>query len=281
MERTITLNSRHTIRRLLTYLALLVILAFSLFPLVWIFLTSIKPKSLTFAIPPAWIFPPTLDNYREVFLYGSFPKYFANSLIVALGATSIALLVGSLAAYAFARFQFRGSSLVQVIILVPQIIPPIAIIIPLFVLFRTVNMIDRTPSLIFTYLSFTIPLSIWMMVGFFRDVPQEIEEAALIDGASRWQVLWKVVLPMVTPGLAATAILCFIYSWNEFLYAVILTGRNAKTVPVAITGFITNRDILWGRIAASGSVVLFPVLIFALSVQRYLARGLSKGAIKG
>ncbi|MFQ5812469.1 MAG: carbohydrate ABC transporter permease [Anaerolineae bacterium] len=268
-------------RRILGYLALLVIVLLSLFPLFWIFLTSIKPRSLTFAIPPAWIFPPTLENYREVFLYGPFPKYFVNSLIVALGTTAIALLAGSLAAYAFARFEFRGSHVIQMAVLIPQIIPPITIIIPLFVLFRSINMIDRIPSLIFAYLSFTIPLSIWMMVGFFRDVPRELEEAALIDGASRWQAMWKVVFPLVTPGLAATAILCFIFSWNEFLYAVILTGRNAKTVPVAITGFITNRDILWGRIAASGSVVLLPVLIFALSVQRYLVRGLSRGAIKG
>jgi multiple sugar transport system permease protein len=272
---------RRSVRTVLTYLALFVAIILSLFPLFWLFLTSIKPKSLTFAIPPAWIFPPTLENYEEVFLYGPFSQYFLNSLIVALGTTAIAITVGTLAAYAFARFTFRGSQLFQILVLVPQIIPPITIIIPLFVLFRSINMIDRTPSLIFTYLSFTIPLSIWMMIGFIRDVPRELEEAALIDGASRWQVMWKVVFPLVAPGLAATAILCFIYSWNEFLYAVILTGRNAKTVPVAITGFITNRDILWGRIAASGSMVLLPVLVFALSVQRYLVRGLSKGAVKG
>jgi multiple sugar transport system permease protein len=270
-----------TLKSVLVYLALLMIVVLSLFPLFWIFLTSIKPKALTFAIPPAWIFPPTLENYRDVFLYGPFPKYFSNSLIVAVGTTAIALLVGSLAAYAFARFDFRGSHVIQMAVLIPQIIPPITIIIPLFVLFRSIEMIDRLPALIFSYLSFTIPLSIWMMVGFFRDVPRELEEAALIDGASRWQAMWRVVFPLVAPGLAATAILCFIYAWNEFLYAVILTGRNARTVPVAITGFITNRDILWGRIAASGSVVLIPVLIFALSVQRYLVRGLSKGAIKG
>ena len=274
-------QARRSMKSILVYLGLLVAVILSLFPFFWLFLTSIKPKALTFAIPPAWIFPPTLESYEEVFLYGPFPKYFLNSLLVALGTTLLAVLVGSLAAYAFARFEFRGSQSLQIAVLVPQLIPPITIIIPLFVLFRRVDMIDKIPALIFSYLSFTIPLSIWMMVGFFRDVPRELEEAALIDGASRWQALWKVVFPLVVPGLAATAILCFIYSWNEFLYAVILTGRNAKTVPVAITGFITNRDILWGRIAASGTMVLFPVLIFALSVQRYLVRGLAKGAIKG
>lgn len=274
-------SKRRRIEFILTYLALAVAIVLSLFPLFWIFLTSIKPRSLTFAIPPAWIFSPTLENYEQVLIYGSFTQFFTNSLIVALGTTAIAVVVGTLAAYAFARFKFRGSSRFQMLVLIPQIIPPITIIIPLFVLFRSVNLIDRTPTLIFTYLSFTIPLAIWMMAGFIRDVPRELEDAALIDGASRWQVMWKVVFPLVAPGLAATAILCFIYSWNEFLYAVILTGRNAKTLPVAITGFITNRDILWGRIAASGSMVLLPVLVFALSVQRYLVRGLAKGAIKG
>ena len=157
---------RRSVKTALIYLALIVAIILSLFPLFWLFLTSIKPKSLTFAIPPAWIFPPTLENYQEVFLYGPFSQFFLNSIIVALGTTAIAITVGTLAAYAFARFNFRGSQLFQILVLVPQIIPPITIIIPLFVLFRSINMIDRTPSLIFTYLSFTIPLSIWMMIGF-------------------------------------------------------------------------------------------------------------------
>lgn len=269
------------VQPILLYFGLMAAVALSLFPLFWMFLTSIKPRALTFAIPPVWIFPPTAENYERVFLFGPFPKYFLNSLLVALSATAISLLVGSLAAYAFARFNFRGSRGLQMLVLIPQVIPPITIIIPLFVIFSRVNLIDRPPALIFSYLSFTIPLAIWMMVGFFRDIPRELEEAAMIDGASRWQAIWLVAFPLAAPGMAATAILSFIYCWNEFLYAVILTGRDSKTVPVAITGFITNRDILWGRIAASGSVVLLPVLAFALSVQRYLVRGLSKGAIKG
>ena len=272
--------SRH-IEYGLYYAALAVAITFALFPLLWLILTSIKPKALTFASPPVWVFQPTLESYEQVFLAGPFLKYFANSVFVSLMATTIALIAGSLAAYAFARFDFRGRNALQIVLLLPQVIPPITIIIPLFAIFRAFELTDSPIALILSYQTFTIPLAIWMMAGFIRDVPRELEEAALIDGASRLQVMLRVLLPLVVPGLAATAILCLIYCWNEFLYAVILTGREARTVPVAITSFITNRDILWGRIAASGTVVLLPMLIFALAAQRYLVRGLSKGAIKG
>lgn len=269
------------LKRPLSYVIVVLAVVLSLFPFVWLLLTSLKPEALTFAIPPAWIFKPTLDSYEQVFLHSPFARYFLNSLAVALGTTFLALSSGTLAAYAFARFRFLGNTSLQVVMLLPKVIPPVAIIIPLFVLFQGVGLIDNHLALILSYLSFTIPIAVWMMIGFIRDVPVSIEESAIIDGASKTQVLTRIVLPIVAPGMAATAILCFIYSWNEFLYAVILTGRTAKTVPVAITGFITNRDILWGRIAASGTVVLMPVFIFALSVQRHLVRGLSQGAIKG
>jgi multiple sugar transport system permease protein len=269
------------IGRIFTYLSLCVIVILSLFPLFWMFLTSFKPKYMTFATPPVWFFKPTTENYAQVFLFAEYPKYFANSMIVGLATTIIAVTVGSLAAYAFARFEFRGRNTIQVLMLIPQIIPPVAIIIPLFVLFRTLNLTDKLGTLVFSYLSFAIPIAVWILIGFFRDVPRDLEEAALIDGATHWQALWKVLYPLVTPGLAAAAILIFIGCWNEFLYAVILTGRDSKTVPVAIASFISNKDIHWGRIAAAGTVMLLPVTAFALSVQRYLVQGLSKGAIKG
>jgi multiple sugar transport system permease protein len=275
-------RSLHTnIGKGLIYITLVLIVILSIFPLFWMFLTSLKPKSLTFAIPPVWFFTPTFDNYQQVFLFGEYPRYFANSLTVALATTIIAVTVGSLAAYSFARFTFRGRNTLQILLLIPQIIPPIAIVIPLYVLFRRLNLTDNLGTLVFSYLSFAIPIAIWILVGFFRDVPRDLEEAALIDGATQWQALWKVIYPMVTPGLAAAAILIFIGCWNEFLYAVILTGRESKTVPVAIASFISNKDILWGRIGAAGTLMLLPVTIFALSVQRYLVQGLSKGAIKG
>jgi multiple sugar transport system permease protein len=265
----------------LIYAAVTVAVLLSVAPIVYLLITSFKPPELTFAIPPVWTFTPTLKNYTDVITGGDFFKYFMNSLVVALTTTLIALILGAFAAYGFARFRFRGSFWLRMSVLIPQMLPPITIIVPLYVLFNGLKLTDSREALIISYLTFTIPLSIWMMIGFFEDVPQDLEESAMIDGCTRFEALFRVSLPLVAPGLAATAILGFLYCWNEFLYAVILTGREARTLPVTITSFMTNKAILWGRIAASGSLVLIPVLIFALFAQRYLIRGLSKGAVKG
>ncbi len=277
------LNRRRgqTLRLVLIYGLILISVVLSIAPIAYLLITSFKPPQLTFAIPPVWIFTPTLQNYQEVFAGGTFVKYFFNSLVIATATTLISLVLGSFAGYGFARFRFRGSTGLRLSSLIPQMLPPITIIVPLYVLFNSMNLIDTRWALIISYLTFSIPLSIWMMTGFFADLPSELEESAMIDGCTRFGALMRVSLPMVAPGLAATAILSFIYCWNEFLYAVILTGRESRTLPVTITSFMTNKAILWGRIAAAGSLVLIPVLIFALLAQRFLVRGLSRGAIKG
>jgi len=275
------MRRRNIAQLIFIYAAVLVAVVLSIFPIAFLLITSFKPAQLTFAIPPVWIFTPTLQNYFDVFAGGAFSKYFVNSLLIASITTSIALILGSFAGFGFARFKFRGSTTLRLASLIPQMLPPITIIVPLYVLFNSMKLIDTIWALVISYLTFSIPLSIWMMTGFFADVPRELEESAMIDGCTRLGALFRVSLPIVAPGLAATAILSFIYCWNEFLYAVILTGRDARTLPVTITSFMTNKSILWGRIAASGSLVLVPVLIFALLAQRYLVRGLSRGAIKG
>jgi multiple sugar transport system permease protein len=265
----------------LVYLTILVAVFFSIAPILYLLLTSFKNPALTYAIPPVWVFEPTLANYQEVLAGGEFRRYFINSVVVALSATGAALVLGTPAAYGFSRFRFRGSFWLRMSSLVPQMLPPITIVVPLYVLFNGLELIDTRFGLAVSYLTFTIPLAIWMMVGFFDDVPIELDESAMIDGASRFRALISIDLRLVAPGLAATGILCFIYCWNEFLYAVILTGREARTLPVTINSFMTNKAILWGRIAAAGSMVLVPVLIFALLAQRYLVRGLTRGAVKG
>ncbi|MGZ9163723.1 MAG: carbohydrate ABC transporter permease [Anaerolineales bacterium] len=269
------------ISQVFVYILVTLAVLLSIAPIVYIVITSFKEPELTFAIPPVWNFTPTLKNYDEVLSSTDFGKYFMNSVVVALATTGIALALGTLAAYGFSRFRFRGHFWLKMSSLVPQMLPPIAIIVPLYVLFSKLDWIDTRQALIISYLTFTIPLSTWMMIGFFDDVPVELEEAAMIDGCSRFGALIRVSLPIAIPGMAATAILAFLYCWNEFLYAVILTGRDARTLPVIITSFMTNKSVLWGRIAASGSLVLIPVLIFALLAQRYLIRGLAKGAVKG
>jgi multiple sugar transport system permease protein len=267
--------------RIIIYSLVLLAVFLSLAPIVYLFITSFKEPDLTFAIPPVWIFAPTTQNYNEVLSSTNFSKYFMNSVSIALITVAIAIFLGSLAAYGFSRFRFRGKFWLKMGALVPQMLPPIVLVVPLYVLFNRLDWIDTRQALIVSYLTFTIPLSIWMMTGFFDDVPIELEEAAMIDGCSRIGALIRVSLPLAVPGIAATAILAFIYCWNEFLYAVILTGREARTLPVIITSFMTNKSILWGRIAASGSLVLIPVIIFAVLAQRYLVRGLGKGAVKG
>jgi len=269
------------VKNFLIYLAVIIAVILSIAPIFYLFVTSFKPPELTFAIPPVWQFTPTLKNYNDVFAGGKFTQYFLNSLMVATGTTVIALVLGSFAGYGFARYKFRGNIALRLGSLIPQMLPPITIIVPLYVLFNSMKLIDTQWALIVSYLTFAIPLSIWMSTSFFVDVPVELEESAMIDGCTRLGAFFRISVPIAAPGLAATAILCFIYCWNEFLYAVILTGRDARTLPVSITSFMTNKAILWGRIAAAGSLVLLPVLIFALIAQRYMVRGLSRGAVKG
>jgi multiple sugar transport system permease protein len=276
-----SLRALKRISQIFVYILVALAVLLSIAPIVYIVFTSFKEPELTFAVPPVWNFTPTLKNYDEVLSSTDFGKYFMNSVVVALVTTAIALALGTLAAYGFSRFRFRGHFWLKMSSLVPQMLPPIAIIVPLYVLFSRLDWIDTRQALIISYLTFTIPLSTWMMIGFFDDVPVELEEAAMIDGCSRFGALVRISLPIAIPGIAATAILAFLYCWNEFLYAVILTGRDARTLPVIITSFMTNKSVLWGRIAASGSLVLIPVLIFALLSQRYLIRGLAKGAVKG
>jgi multiple sugar transport system permease protein len=260
-------------------LALLAVVL-SIFPIFYLFLLSLKPAQLTFD-PGTWIFEPTFENYRAVLEGGDFTQYMLNSLIVSVFTMIVALGLGSFAAYGFARFKFRGSFWLRMSMLVPQMLPPITIIVPLYVLFMRLELLDTRQGLIISYLTFTLPLATWMMTGFFEDVPVELEESAMVDGATRLGALFRVNLPIAAPGLAATAVLSFTYAWNEFLYAVILTGRESRTLPVTITSYMTNKAILWGRIAAAGSIVLIPVLVFAILTQRYLVRGLAGGAVKG
>jgi multiple sugar transport system permease protein len=251
-----------------------------MFPLVWLFLTSIKPAPDTFAYPPVIVFTPTVESYTQVFAQSDFPKYLMNSVIVGILSTVTALTLGLPAAYALARLRVRGRGVWRAVALIPQMLPPIVVVIPVYMIFRSVGLLDNVLALAFTYLAFTVPISIWILTNFVQDLPPELDEAALVDGASRLQTLRQVILPLVRPGLAATAVICLLYTWNEFLYALILTGKEAKTAPVAIVGFMTNKEIYWGKIAAAGTVVLVPVLAFGIVAHRHLARGLVSGSGK-
>ena len=268
------------VKKIIFIVITVVVFAFILFPPVMLFLTSIKTEVDALSFPPKWIFTPTSNNYTDIFHTSPFFKYIRNSVIVAAMNTAASIGLGSLAAYSLARFKFRGSDNLAFWILSIRMMPPVAAIIPLYIIMKNLHLLDTPWCLVVVYLTFNLPFVVWMMKGFFEDVPREIEEGALIDGCSDFEVFRKVALPLAAPGLAATAILVFIFSWNEFLFALILTGTKAVTLPVGIIGYMKETGINWGYMTAGGMLALIPVIVFTILVQKHLVKGLTLGALK-
>jgi multiple sugar transport system permease protein len=255
----------------------LIVLAF-MAPFAWMVLGSFKTTLGFLAYPPVFVFRPTLDNYRQVFADNSFLRYLMNSTIVAAGATSIGLLLGIPAAYALARWR---QTALGILLLAARMAPGIAFLIPLFVMFLQLHLVGSYTSLILSHLIFTLPLTVWMMVSFIEAVPREIEQAALIDGCSVLGVILRVIVPLTAQGIAATSILAFIASWNNFLFALVLANDRTKTLPVAVLGYIGYNSIQWGTLMAAATFITLPVLVLAMCVQRYIVRGLVSGAVNG
>jgi multiple sugar transport system permease protein len=254
-------------------------------PVYWMLTISLKTEVDQFASPPKWFtFTPTLAHYYDAFSTRSFGQYLITSAIVATLSTACAMVLGTLAAYGLSRFRLRGQldRRLSLWILSTRMFPPIVTAVPLFLMMRDLRLINTIASLVIVYTALNLPFVVWMMRGFFKELPRELEEAAMVDGDSRLGALVRVILPLVTPGLAATAVFCLIVSWNEFLLALVLTQTDAAmTLPVGIAGRVTQYEIKWGVMSAAGVVAMVPILAFALAVQRYLVRGLSLGAVKG
>jgi multiple sugar transport system permease protein len=269
----------------LKYAFVLFAVVAALTPVYWMVTISFKSDVDQFAVPPRWFdFTPTLVHYKDAFLARSFGQYLVTSASVAVMSTICALVLGTMAAYALARFRLphKLDTRLALWILSTRMFPPIVTAVPLFLMMRDLRLLNTKASLIIVYTAFNLPFVVWMMRGFFLEVPREMEEAARVDGDSRIGALWRVVLPLVVPGLAATAVFCLIISWNEFLFALVLTQTDAAmTLPVGIAGRVTQYEIKWGVMSAAGVVAMMPILIFAIAVQRYLVRGLSLGAVKG
>jgi multiple sugar transport system permease protein len=268
------------VKKVILVVVAVIVFGVILFPPVVLFLTSIKTELDALSFPPKWVFTPTIKNYAEIFKTSPLVGYALNSLIVASVNTVVCLFLGSMAAYSLARFKFRGADHIAFWILSIRMMPPVAAIIPIYVLMKNLRILDTPWCLVITYLTFNLPFVVWMLKGFFEDIPREIEESALIDGCSEFGVFRKIALPLVAPGLAATAILAFIFSWNEFLFALILTGTKAVTLPVGIMGYMKETGINWGYMTAGGILALIPVIIFTILVQRHLVKGLTLGALK-
>ena len=283
MQETPNYALRRKLESALLYLTTAIVLAVIAFPAYWLVTTAFKYDIDTFVTPPI-ILPlrGTLDNFRLVLNAPDIGRFFTNSVIVALTSTGVAILLGSLAAYALAKsylaFSLRQSAMIW--ILVTRIFPPVTTAIPYFIIIRNLGLSDTHFALILTHTAYALPFVIWLMLGFFQDLPEEIEKAAIVDGCSLWQRFSQVVLPLTLPGIAVTAIFTFIYSWNEFLYASMLTSINAKTLPVVISGYMSDKFLRWGEMSALASLMILPVMIFAAFTQRYLVRGLTFGAVK-
>jgi ABC-type glycerol-3-phosphate transport system permease component len=264
------------------YLALIVLTIGSIFPFIWTLSSSLKDDVEVSAYPPTFIPKnPTINAYTAIFRDYSFGKYFLNSMIIAIGATTISLFVGSLAAYSFCRLRFPGDNLLLLAFLGSLMLPAIVLVIPLFVIFEKMGLIDTHFGLILANCCYCIPLVAWMMRGFFTSIPGELEDSAIVDGCSYFGAFFRIILPLSAPGLAASAIFIFLIVWNEFMFALVFTNEAAKTLPVITSEFIGVFEISWNRLAAAGVTTSIPILIFILIFQKWLISGLTQGAVKG
>jgi len=263
---------------LMFYGCLTVLLVFFLFPLFWMILTSLKTNVQAMAYPPLWVFPMTVQNYVDVFSKNPFLQYMLNSTLIAVAAVGLSLLVGLPAAYSMARYRQRSLGLLFLLV---KILPGIVFLVPLFVIYRQLGLINTLWGVALAHVIIVLPLVVWIMVGFFEDIPLELEEAALIDGCSRMGILLRIVLPLSKPGIVAATILGFIASWNNFIFVLILGGKKTVTLPMAVYSFVSFEDVNWGGLTAAATVITLPVLALSMIVQRHLAGGLTVGAVKG
>jgi multiple sugar transport system permease protein len=277
-----------------SWVLIVMVLLITLFPVWWIVMISLKTSDQALTIPPKLIFKPTLENYRSV-LFGAaqnssgrwvpttkgFLSQAANSLAICLTSTFLALIAGVPAAYALSKFRFKKKQEISFFILSTRFMPPIVVVIPLFLLYRQLGLMDTRLGLIILYTFISLSLVIWMMKGFFDDMPVELLESARVDGCSRLGALFKVAIPVTRQGIVASAILTLIGTWNEFLFAVIFTSKNAKTVTLSVMGYVTIREVAWANMAAAGILITIPVLIFTIITQKHLVQGLTSGAVKG
>ena len=272
-------------RRLRTMLLVAVaalLLAVWAFPVLWALLTSFKTERDVLAYPPTMIFEPTLSNYRDVmFGSASLLPNLLSSTVVAGASTLLTLLFAVPAAYALARLDLPGKRASGFYVLATQMLPPVGLIIPYYLVLQKIGGLDTYGGLIFIYLTFSLPFAIWLMVSYFEDIPREMEEAALLDRAGRLRALWYVILPQVRGGIAVTTIFVFLNAWNEFLFAVVLGGNRVRPVTVAMFNFISVEQTLWAKLAAGAMLAMAPVILLGLLAQRHIVKGLTVGAVKG
>ena len=259
-----------------------VILLWTVVPLAWMVLSSLKPSEDLTSSSPTLSFSPTLEHYDALFSGGNnIGPYIQNSLLAAGISTVIAVSLGCLAGYGLARTRFRGKEHVAFWIISQRMAPIAAVILPLFIIFRFTGLLGSTWGLIVAYLTFNLPFAIWIMNAFFSELSPSLEEAALMDGASRWSAFRDIALPLVLPGIATTAILCLVFSWNDYAFAVTFSGPDSQTLPIAASQLVTQTSIDWGQLTAIGTIVVAPMVLVGLVVRKWLVTGLTLGAVTG
>jgi len=274
------LRQRRGLKLAVRFTAAVAITLFFVFPIYWLFMISLKTAEEIYSFPPKW-FPSQLQfgNYAVLFKDGDATTV-GNSLIVAGVSTAIAMFLGTICAYSLARFKTGGEHLANWIIS-QRMVPPIAVVFPIFLLYVWLGLVDSYVGLIMLYTAFNLPYVIWMMRGYVLDIPRALEEAALVDGYTRWQVMWKVVFPMCRAGLFATAIFTFVFAWNDFIFALVLTRTEVTTYTVQVTHYFGGQSNFWAKISAMSVLGTLPIFIIVGFMQRYLVRGISLGAVKG
>lgn len=264
--------------KIATYVLMALVLIVMLFPFYWMILTSFRSQVDNTSPVPVWFFQPTLQNYENVIRGNNFLNYTWNSFVIAALSTGLGLVLGLPAAYSIARYKQNGLALA---ILMARLTPYITYLVPWFLAFRALGLVDTYLALTLTHLIVGMPLIIWIMISFFEDVPVEMEEAAYVDGASKLGTFFRVVLPLSAPGTVAAAILAFIFSWNQFLFSLVLSGPNTRPVPVAVFNFISYGQIDFGGLGAAAVLITLPVVLLTLLIQRWIVSGLTMGAVKG
>lgn len=275
------MQAKKVVLRVVFWVFVLAVVLFYLAPLIFLISTSFKTYKDAFSMPPKILFTPILDNYQDVFSARDFPHNIRNSIICSVVPTGISLLLGVPCAYALAAFDRLANKRISAYILAIRIIPPMMMLLPMYVIFNSLDMIGTFAAMIILYVMFILPLVIWIMPVYFREIPREIREAAIIDGCSEMQVFLRIMLPLAKASVAAAAILAMVQCWNEFLMASIITNVNTQTLPVVISSFLGFNGLDWGRISSAAVIVMTPMIIFGFFVQKYFAKGMVAGAIKG
>jgi ABC-type glycerol-3-phosphate transport system permease component len=269
------------VRGVVFWAVVLSLLLFFLSPLLWMISTAFKNYIDAFALPPKIIFEPTLANFERVFRNADFSSYIINSIVCSSIATFLGILFGVPCAYALSVYTFKRRRQVTFFFLSLRIAPPMMSLLPMYILFNNIGLVGTRGPLLILYTAMCVPLVVWIMPVYFRDVPSDLREAAIIDGCSEFQVFYKIALPLVKASIAAVAILCVVQTWNEFLIALVFTSRTSQTLPVAVTSFMTFQGTEWGPLCAAACIIMMPTLIFGFFVQKYFARGMMSGAVKG